>query len=42
MTTDESRTLIVDALVAKRAEIAGTIVDLQKKIQGYQDDFGSP
>jgi hypothetical protein len=37
MSADEPRTAIVSALVAKRAEIAGLIGDLQKKIQGYQD-----
>jgi hypothetical protein len=39
MTADEPRTAVVSALVAKRAEIAGLIADLQKKIQGYQDDL---
>jgi hypothetical protein len=37
--TDESRSSVVSALVAKRAEIAGEIAALQKKIQGYQDDL---
>jgi hypothetical protein len=37
--TDEPRSAAVTALVAKRAEIAGEIAALQKKIQGYQDDL---
>lgn len=39
MTTDKPRTATVKALVEKRAEIAGKIDALQKKIQGYQDDL---
>jgi hypothetical protein len=37
--SNETRTVTVRALVAKRAEIAGKITDLQKQIQAYQDDL---
>ena len=37
--SSETRTVTVKALVAKRAEIAGKIADLQKQIQAYQDDL---
>lgn len=39
MTTDEPQSIAVNALVAKRAEIAGEITALQKKIQALQDDL---
>jgi predicted NACHT family NTPase len=35
----EPNSAVVGALVAKRAEIAGEIAALQKKIQAYQDDL---
>ena len=37
--SNETRTVTVRALVAKRAEIAGKIDELQKQIQAYQDDL---
>ncbi len=39
MTAKETRTFIVNALVAKRAEIAGIIADLQKKFEEHQNDL---
>ncbi len=39
MTARETRTAIVNGLIAKRAEIAGVIADLQKKIEEHQNDL---
>jgi hypothetical protein len=37
--TDEPRSVAVNALVAKRAEIASEIAALQRRIEAYQDDL---
>lgn len=37
--TEETRSLTAKALIEKRAEIAGLIVDLQRQIHAYQDDL---
>jgi hypothetical protein len=37
--TQDANSAALTALKRKRAEIAGIIADLQKKIQGYQDDL---